>query len=631
MGDNDFRVIKEFETHLSNTIHNTEPKAEPNTVPKKQLLHIEKLRGISVLLVLCYHLSIPGFSFGYLGVDIFFVVSGYLMAMLYGDIKTRSEAINFFVRRGARLLPAYFTVLILTVLIGAVLLLPHEIELLMKQGVWSAALLPNFGFWQNAVYFDSLILRPLLNFWSLGVELQFYLVFPLLLFVKRVADKWLLIFALLSILIAAGSSIVDPTSGFYLLPSRLWEFLAGYYTYHLVLKRGLSHNYAGLVALVFLLALLFVMSFTNPGNIFIPSVVVVILSAKAVGLGFSTGGDKNPLSKSLVMLGKYSYSIYLAHFPIIVLVNYHPLSGNNLYFENTANLSIILAATALCAYLLHQLVEKNTRHRLNGKQLTFGTAIICGLLAVSIQPAVSLSKQKLSPAALALNNGRIDRGSFQCETSLDRRTRDGASCRLNDVENPSHRFLLLGDSHADMIKKGLLQTLDSNNQSLRYIKGYNAVSEVNDGFAFIDEAIRHNIQTIVIHQLLRKDSGESLKPFAQKAAQENIDVIFITPIPAYDSSVLENLYKNYLATGEIKREGMLAEEHYELNAQLFENIKGYSEKLNNFTWHDGAKNLCMNTCAIADEQDKPLYYDSNHLTLTGADYLKDIFLEISKK
>jgi hypothetical protein len=287
--------------------------------------------------------------------------------------------------------------------------------------------------------------------------------------------------------------------------------------------------------------------------------------------------------------------------------------------------------TALCAYLLHQLIETKTRHRVTGKQLVFGTVFICALLAVSIKPAVLLSKQKLSPAALALNNGREDRGSFQCDTSFDRRTKDSTSCRLNNIENPSHRFLLFGDSHADIIKTGLLETLNANNQSLRYIKGYTAVYADHDGFNFIEEAIRHNVQTIVIHQMLRKDSGESLKPFAQKAAQSNIDVVFITPVPVYDSSVLQELYENYLATGEVESEGMAAKTHYELNAKLFENIRKYSEELDNFTWYDGSKNLCQNTCAISDEQGKPLYYDSNHLTLTGADYLKDVFLEISKK
>ena len=110
-----------------------------------------------------YHLGIPGFPFAYFEVDLFLVVNGYLMAMLYGEIKSEAEVIDFFVRKGARLLPAYFTVLALTAIVGVLLLLPREIEHLMTQGIWSAVVLPNFGFWQSAVYFDSIMLRPLLD------------------------------------------------------------------------------------------------------------------------------------------------------------------------------------------------------------------------------------------------------------------------------------------------------------------------------------------------------------------------------------------------------------------------------------------------------------------------------------
>lgn len=595
-----------------------------------KLLHIEKLRGISVLLVLFYHLDIPGFQFGYFGVDLFLVVSGYLMAMLYGEIKSKAEVVDFFVRRSARLLPAYFTVLILTALIGVLVLLPHEIELLMTQGVWSAALLPNFGFWQNAVYFDSIMLRPLLNFWSLGVELQFYLVFPLLLLVKRVAEKWLITFALLSFLIAVATSIVDPKTAFFMLPSRLWEFMVGYYTYRLLSQRGITNRSFGLTALLALLVLLFTLSVLNPETVFFASVAVVLLSAAVIGLGFSTGSDQNVFSKILVTLGKYSYSIYLVHFPVIVLVNYVPFDGNNLYIESLGNLALILGLTALLAFLLHQFVEAKTRHRLRGKHLIFGVVSLCILLAALVNPAITLSKQKLSPAALAINNGREDRGSFRCDYSLDRRVSENASCLLNDVENPDHSFLLFGDSHADMIKPGLLKTLNSNNQILRYINGYSPILLGLDRLNFVDEAVRHNVQTIVIHQTLRSDNGLTLRGLIQKAAESNIQVVFIAPVPIYFFSVPQKLYEDYLATGEVVSKGMSAAEHYEQTEKLFANLAIYSEEFDNFIWYDGAKNLCNESCLISDEEGKPLYYDNNHLTLTGAEYLNDIFLQISE-
>lgn len=597
---------------------------------KAKLLHIEKLRGISVLLVFFYHLDVPGFEYGYFGVDLFFVVSGFLMAMLYGEIKTKNEVVDFFVRRSRRLLPAYFTVLLLTALIGIALVLPHEIELMMRQGLWSAALLPNFGFWQNAVYFDSIMFRPLLNFWSLGVEIQFYLVFPLLLIIKRVSEKWLLVFATLSFLIAATTSIIDPKTAFFMLPSRLWEFLIGYYTFRVVSLRKTDSKAAGMAALLLLLTLLVGLTKVNPDNVFIPSVAVVLLSAMVIGLGFSTGSEENLLSKTFIGLGKYSYSIYLVHFPIIVLVNYGPFDGNNLTIESPTSFAMIVFSTAICTLLLHHIVETKTRHSLNGKQLALGIASMCVLFAIAFQPAVSLSKAKLSPAALAINNGREDRGSYQCDSSFDRDTREGESCRLNLIENPSHGFLLFGDSHADMIKQDLLEALSAKNKSLRYIKGYSIVTQELNRNEFIDEALRHDVQTIVIHQTLKTDNGEYLKGFIAKAAESGLRVVFIAPVPIYFYSVPQRLYEKYLATGEVLTRGMTAEEHYQQTAILFENLTAFSKEFDNFTWYDGAKNLCALDCLIADEQGRPLYYDNNHLTLTGVDYLSDIFASNSE-
>jgi hypothetical protein len=404
--------------------------------------------------------------------------------------------------------------------------------------------------------------------------------------------------------------------------------MVGYYTYRLISLRGITNNTLGLAALFTLLALLFTLSAVNPDLVFIASTVVVLLSAAVIGLGFSTGSDLNVFSTILVTLGKYSYSIYLVHFPIIVLVNYAPFDGNNLFIKSPANLALILGLTGLLAFLLHQFVEIKTRHYLKGKHLAFGVVSICALLAASINPAITLSKKKLPSAALAINNGREDRGSFRCDASFDKRISKNSSCRLNLPKNPSHSFLLFGDSHDDIIKPGLLNVLNSNNQSLRYINGYSPILAGLGRLEFINEAADHNVQTIVIHQPLRSDNGVTLRGFIEKAAESNIQVVFIAPVPIYFFSFPQKIYQDYLATGEVFSNGMLATEHYQKVEELFANLKTYSEEFANFTWHDGAKNLCSDSCLISSAEGKPLYYDNNNLTLTGAQYLQNIFFEI---
>ncbi len=187
---------------------------------------IQALRGLAVLLVVFYHLKIPGFYNGFIGVDIFFVISGYLMASIY-DSKSPKM---FFIKRARRLLPAYWATLILSLLVGFAVLAPPDFLQLKNQILMSMFFIPNFFFWAQNSYFQVTDFNPLLNLWSLGVEFQFYLLVPLLclMFLKY---KWLFNLIFFASFIAGLMVLtISPKTSFFLVPFRLWEFMFGFYT-----------------------------------------------------------------------------------------------------------------------------------------------------------------------------------------------------------------------------------------------------------------------------------------------------------------------------------------------------------------------------------------------------------------
>lgn len=597
---------------------------------KAKIQHIEKLRGISILLVLLFHLEIPGFQYGYLGVDIFFVISGFLMAMLYGNIATTSEILDYFYRRCVRILPAYYVVILLASVAGIFMLLPHEIDMLMKQSLWSVVLAPNIGFFRDAAYFDYTLFRPLLNLWSLGVELQFYLLFPLLLIVERISRRLLLLIVCLSFLEYGLFSAIDPRNAFFLLPGRIWEFMLGFYASRYLPAAIAKLRGGGGILLLGLIVFIVTLSAIGYENNFLFTCVVIGLAYLVVQLGFETGSESGVLSRSLLSLGKYSYSIYLVHFPVIVFLNYVPFEGTILAAESPVDLALILLTTGILSVLLHHLVENRTRGRLAPRRLLALSMTFCAAIAILSQAAPTLNRLSHSFEEINVSAALLDRDTRRCERPALAPPTVMTSCEVGDYPQASQRrFLLHGDSHADGIKLPLAEILAEQSHSLRISGDYAAINSVNDSTAVMAEAVARDIDVIVLHALPQADNGEALEGFIRLANENAIYVAFIAPVPNYEFDIPQKLALDLREGLSEIPFGSSLQSHLERNNVLFDRLDRLAASHGNFSWYQSADYLCGTRCRISSEEWIPYYFDSNHLTLTGARLLNPIFAEIA--
>jgi peptidoglycan/LPS O-acetylase OafA/YrhL len=333
-------------------------------------IEIDGLRALAVLPVIAYHAGLAGVSGGFVGVDIFFVISGYLISsILLEELQQQQFTIlGFYERRIRRILPALFLVLACTSVVAWWLLLPHELAAYGRSLMAVVLFASNILFWQESDYFatESEYI-PLLHTWSLAVEEQFYVIFPLLLaFLWKFGSKalWIGLIALTVIGLGVSEWLwrVDAGANFYLLASRFWELLLG------VLAALYLRNHAqpqGLIAELFaalgLAAILGSIVFLHTGLPF-PSVYALLptLGATFVILFAAPTNFTGRLLalKPLVFVGLISYSAYLWHQPLLVFARLQPYTEPNLWLMSAmAILSLVLA------WLTWRFIERPFRNR----------------------------------------------------------------------------------------------------------------------------------------------------------------------------------------------------------------------------------------------------------------------------
>lgn len=291
----------------------------------KYRTEIDGLRAVAVLPVILFHAGFEVFSGGFLGVDIFFVISGYLItSIIIADLDdNKFSIVDFYERRARRILPALFFVLIVCIPIAWLWMLPNQMKGFSQSLVAVSLFSSNILFWRTSGYFDtSAEEKPLLHTWSLAVEEQYYLFFPLFLILTWRLGKnrifWLIVVTgLLSLTLCEWAWRNQPTANFYLAPTRAWELLAGSLSAFLVYKNGVQKS-EFLASLGLGLTIFAIFSFDE--NTPFPStytlvpvlgVVLIILYATT-----ETYVAKFLSIKTFVTIGLLSYSAYLWHQPL---------------------------------------------------------------------------------------------------------------------------------------------------------------------------------------------------------------------------------------------------------------------------------------------------------------------------
>jgi peptidoglycan/LPS O-acetylase OafA/YrhL len=294
---------------------------------------LDGLRALAILSVVLYHAGMPGLSGGFTGVDIFFVLSGYLIGgQIFVELREGSFSYReFYRRRAKRILPAFFAVLAFTLAAAMVLLSPAEAADLARSAAAATLSASNVLFWATTNYFSAKSsMNPMLMTWSLGVEEQFYAVAPLLMvLLARVRRDWVLtavlILCVLSFLFAWGELGSRPMFVFYLLPARAWELGAGVALAVAEANHGAKllpaklATLAGIAGLALMVAPMFLLraGVPFPGPAALPSVLGTVLAISA-RLGWV---NRNVLSlRPLTYVGKVSYSFYLWHWPLLALL-----------------------------------------------------------------------------------------------------------------------------------------------------------------------------------------------------------------------------------------------------------------------------------------------------------------------
>lgn len=618
---------------------------------------IQGLRAIAVLSVVLFHASkslVPG---GYVGVDIFFVISGYLISKtILNDIECdRFSIFEFYRRRVRRIFPALYSVLFFSMIFGYLLLSPKDFVELSKSVVGSIFFVSNIVFLHLSGYFDgSAELKPLLHTWSLAVEEQFYILHPLILILILRIRKELYISVVLVLMLASLALSVwmlhqHPSAAFYLTPPRSFELLIGAFCAAPGLSLFKSRKSNELLAVGGIISIAVCLVFYNEQIAFpglaalIPCIgTAAIICANAT---WNTGVGRVISNKVFLFLGSISYSWYLWHWPILAF-------SKHIYGEELTPLEVGVAvvigliAAVLSRYYIEQpfLVGRATRTPV----LKAGAVIMAlGCVAPIVVGAsqgmpnrFSVDAQKIFDASNDYNERRVE-----CHSDGSKIIPYSSNCTFG-AKNVLPSVAIWGDSHGAELSVALGQKLVANGQSVMEITASACPPSMGYSIKSRPFCIKHNDDTLAhlledrnIRQVVMVANFYRYRNFAyvnmldgfRKAALaldragKKVIVLYPIPIQSFDPPAILGVAAQ--DGRDLNSYGLSEKKYRTENSVVFDMLESL-ERSSGVKAIYTQKYLCDSVCHVYTPDLGVLYFNEDHLSINGAKILAEAIAKL---
>lgn len=623
---------------------------------------IDGLRALAVLPVILFHAGFNTFSGGFVGVDVFFVISGYLITtILINELEAGNFSIvHFYERRARRILPALFLVMFACLPFAWFWLLPQDMKSFSQSLVAVSAFASNILFWRTSGYFDTATeLKPLIHTWSLAVEEQYYVLFPLFMLIAwKLGKRWtvgiLAVVAAISLGFAQWGAYAKPAFTFYMLPTRAWELLVGafvalYYSEHNIKK----HQYwASELGSLLGFALIGYATFSYNEKTPFPSIYALVPTiGAALIIVFATNKTlvgKLLSTKPFLWIGLISYSAYLWHQPLFAFARQRSLGE-----PSQALLTLLALSTLPLAYLTWKFVERPFRNKhFVPRKNVFILGILCSFFFVVIGLLGNLTKgfpnirytrdqsqflshfeNSIPDWQYTMKMGLLEKYREECNfydlvkyragnSTRIPREMIASSCYTRDVSKTNSLFIW-GDSHAEQLNFGLTANLPDNWQILQVASSGCAAQlratpnlldycEYSNWYAY-ESIAKNKPDVVIVGQNLNHDVANMINIAEELKSLGVKKIIFTGPTPHWTKDLPLIVIRLWDQTPRFTKYGLDTKVK-----DLDESIKSHFPKSEHATYISLMNELCSEAgCQIYIGDDRMLgitTWDYGHLT-----------------